>query len=86
MVVHTGTEINEPFRALNQRSQDVGRQRVDSKNMWQAICGDAVSLTIANCRIVNHCIETTQRIDLRGDLLCTRNGLDIANHDCFGLG
>ena len=69
MVVHTGTEINEPFRALNQRSQDVGRQRVDGEDMRQAIRGDAIPFVIADCGIVNHRIEAAQRIDLRGDIL-----------------
>jgi hypothetical protein len=34
---------------------------------------------------VNHRIEATQRIDLRGDVLCPGDGLDIANYDRFSF-
>jgi hypothetical protein len=35
---------------------------------------------------VNYRIEEAQLIDLRGDILCPGDGLDVTDHDRFGLG
>ena len=83
MMMHAGAEIDEPFRPLDQRCQDIGRQRVDRENMWQAVGGNAVAFAIANRRIVDHSIKAAERIDLSGHILCARDRLEIAGHDRF---
>ena len=54
MVMHAGTEINEPLRPLNQRGQDVGRQRVYCEDVRQAIRCYAMPFPIAYSNIMDH--------------------------------
>ena len=86
MVMHAGTEIDEPFRPLDQRGQDVGRQRVDREDVWQAIGCDAMPFPIADSSIMDHGIEATERVGLGGELLCAGDGFDIADYDRLSLG
>ena len=83
--MHAGTEIDEAFRPLNQRRQDVGRQRVDREDMWQAIGCDAMPLPIADSGILDHGIEAPERIDLGSDFLCTGDSLEISDYDRLSL-
>ena len=85
MVMHTGTEIDETFRPLNQRCQNVGRQRVDREDMRQAIGCDAMPLAIADSGIMDHSIEATERIDPRSDFLCAGDSLEISDNDRLSL-
>jgi hypothetical protein len=52
VVMHAGTEINEAFRPLDQRGQNVGRQCVDREDMRQTIGCYAMPLPIADSGIV----------------------------------
>ena len=52
VVMHAGTEIDEAFRPLDQRGQNVGRQCVDREDMRQTIGCDAMALPIADSGIV----------------------------------
>jgi hypothetical protein len=51
MVMHTGTDIDEAFRPLNQRCQKVGGQRVDREDMRRAIGCDAMPLAVATAAL-----------------------------------
>ena len=86
MMVHAGAEIDESVWPLDQRCQNIGRQRIDREYMGQAICRQVVSLTVADRSIMDHGIEAAQIIDARSDLLCTRDGVEVTFHDGFGSG
>ena len=76
MMLHAGAEVDEPAWPLDERGQDVGRERVDREDMRQAVGSEAMSFAVAYRRIVDHGVEAPQRIDLGGNVLCAGNGLD----------
>ena len=76
--MHAGTEIDEAFRPLDQRGQNVGRQCVDREDMRQTIGCDAMALPIADSGIADHGIEAAERVGLGSNILCAGDGLDIS--------
>ena len=85
-MVHTGAQIDEPLGPLDQRGQDIGRQRVDGEHMRQAVSGHAMAFAIADRRVVNHGVEVAECIDLGCNFLSAGDRLDVADHGRLGLG
>ena len=53
-LVQTGTQVHEPLRLVNESRQNVGSQRIHSKNMRQAVLGVVSSrLSVSHAGIVN---------------------------------
>src|SRR5262245_7206509 len=52
MLVHARAQVDQPLRSLDQSREDVGGERVDREDVWQAVGGETVGLAIADSGIV----------------------------------
>src|SRR5437762_3080706 len=79
--MQSGAEIYQSFRLADQRGEDVGRQCVDREYVRQSVHrGDPARLAIAYAGVVNYCIESSERVDLVGDLPAFRDAGEIAGN------
>jgi hypothetical protein len=46
--VHAGTQVDEPLRPLDQRGQDIGRERVDGEDLGKPVLGLDASMDVAD--------------------------------------
>jgi len=79
-LVQAGTQVDEPLRFMNQRSQNVGGKSVDGKHMRQTVFRrDALRLSVSDARIVDDCIEVAEFIYLRRNVAGLSDARKIAN-------
>jgi hypothetical protein len=83
-VVHSRTQIHEPLRLVDQGGQNIRSERVDGEHIRQAVHGRcALPFAVADSRVVNHCIEGAQPVDLAGDLTSRLDARQVANDYAF---
>src|SRR5580700_10445714 len=85
-VVHSGTEIDEPRRPLDQRRQNERSENVDREYLRHSVLRlDALGFAVTNPRIMDHRVEATQAIDLLGDVAHPPHGGEVAGDDVESL-
>ena len=83
--MHPRTQVDEPFRSVDERGEDVGRERVDREDKGETIDGRAApALSVADARVVDDGIEGSEAVHLVRDIACLTNARQVT--DDYGLG
>src|SRR5450432_1939224 len=87
VLVESRTQVHQTLRSLNQSCQNVRRQCVDGKYMWQTILSrHAPGFLISNRGVMNHSIEPAQLIHLLRHGAGLRDARQVPNDYHFGAG
>jgi hypothetical protein len=84
MVVHARAQIHQSLGPFDQRSENIGRERVDRENVRQTVGRDVMAFPIADRGIVNDRVEATERVDLCCDVYGAGDRLQVTCYDRLG--